>query len=63
MIVRDGGRTLAGDTLGERGLEADHAAGEQLVGRGGVIRLFSFEGERSAQSSRTRKSRTSTFSM
>ena len=60
--VRDGGRTLTGDALGERGPEANHPLGGRLLARGGV-RLFSFEGERSAESSRTSPSRKSSFSM
>ena len=63
--VRDGGRTLTGDALGERGpeaAEAVHPLRGRLLARGGV-RLFSFEGERSAESSRTSPSRKSSFSM
>ena len=45
MIVRDGGRTLTGETLGELAPRADRVAGGRLVSRG-VVRLFNFEGER-----------------
>lgn len=34
--VRDGGRTLTGDALGERVLEADHPLGGRFPARGGV---------------------------
>jgi len=61
-VVRGGERTLAGDMLGERAPEADRALGGPLLARGGVVRLFSFEGERSAESSRTSPSRKSSFS-
>jgi hypothetical protein len=61
--VRDGGRTFAGDTLVERAAEVDRPLGGQLLARGGVVRLFSFEGERSAESSRTSPSRKSSFSV
>jgi len=61
--VRDGGRTFAGDALGEWVAEVDRPLGGRLPARGGVVRLFSFEGERSADSSRTSPSRKSSFSM
>ena len=63
VAVRDGDRSLAGEMLGEWAPEADRAGGGRLLARGGVVRLFSFEGERSAESSRTSPSRKSSFSM
>ena len=61
--VRDGGRTFAGDALGEWVPGADRPLGGKLLARGGVVRLFSFEGERSAESSSTSPSRKSSFSI
>ena len=39
-IMRDGGRTLTGETLGERAPRADRVAGGGLVSRGGASGTF-----------------------